>query len=150
MIAKLKQFLLSHNQAPTAEEKVYQLRLAAASILVEVIYADETITEEEAELLPNLLTHTLSMSTTDAAQLIAEAKQAQGNATSLYEFTAEINAQFSVEQKQSLLLAMWQLAYADGQLSQYEDQIIRRTADLLYLKHSELIQMRNLAMANSQ
>ena len=150
MIAKLKQFLLSHNQAPTAEEKAYQLRLAAASLLVEVVYADETTTEEEAELLPNLLTHTLSMSATDAAQLIAEAKQAQGNATSLYEFTAEINAQFSVEQKQSLLLAMWQLAYADGQLSQYEDQIIRRTADLLYLKHSELIQMRNLAMANSQ
>lgn len=41
---------------------------------------------------------------------------------------------------------MWTLAYADGNLCRYEDQIIRRTAELLYLKHSELIQLRNAAI----
>lgn len=146
MIAKLKRFIQSHTQAVSPEDKAHQLKLAAASMLLEVVFADETLAPEEMALLPKLLTDTLSMTDDDANALIDDAKQVQGNATSLFEFTSAINAEFSLEQKQQLLLAMWQLAYADGQLSQYEDQIIRRTADLLYLKHSELIQMRNLAM----
>ncbi|MDH0450515.1 TerB family tellurite resistance protein [Shewanella sp. GD04112] len=150
MIAKLKRFLQSHTQAISPEEKAHQLKLAAASMLLEVVFADETLAVEEMALLPTLLTETLSMPAQEANELIEEAKKAQGNATSLFEFTNTINAEFSLEQKQQLLLAMWQLAYADGQLSQYEDQIIRRTADLLYLKHSELIQMRNQAIEATQ
>lgn len=146
MIAKLKRFLQSHTHAISPEEKAHQLKLAAASMLLEVVFADETLAAEERTLLPKLLTETLSMSVQDANDLIEEAKKVQGNATSLFEFTNTINTEFSLDQKQQLLLAMWQLAYADGQLSQYEDQIIRRTADLLYLKHSELIQMRNQAI----
>lgn len=147
MIAKLRRFIQAHTQAVSPEDKAHQLKLAAASMLLEVVFADETLTPQEAELLPQLLTETLSMSKENAQALIDEAKSVQGNAISLFEFTSAINAEYSLEQKQQLLLAMWQLAYADGQLSQYEDQIIRRTADLLYLKHSELIQMRNLAIA---
>lgn len=146
MIARLRRFIQSHTQAISPEDKAHQLKLAAVSMLLEVIFADETLAPEEMALLPKLLIETLSMSEQDANALIDEAKQAQGNATSLFEFTHAINTEFSLAQKQQLLLAMWQLAYADGQLSQYEDQIIRRTADLLYLKHSELIQMRNLAI----
>jgi uncharacterized tellurite resistance protein B-like protein len=147
MIAKLRRFFEAHTQAVSPEDKAHQLKLAAASMLLEVVFADDTLTAEEEALLPKLLTETLSMSEADARILIDEAKSVQGSATSLFEFTSAINAEFSLAQKQQLLLAMWQLAYADGQLSQYEDQIIRRTADLLYLKHSELIQMRNLAIA---
>ncbi|MPY26749.1 TerB family tellurite resistance protein [Shewanella psychropiezotolerans] len=146
MLAKLKQFLTSHSQAVTPEEKARQLNLAAVSLLLEVIYADETLSEEEAQLLPQLMTKALSLTQAETEALIDEAKKIQGDSISLYEFTKEINEQCDVEQKQKLILAMWKLAYADGQLCQYEDQIIRRTADLLYLKHSELIQMRNLAM----
>lgn len=147
MIAKLKQFLQLHSHATTPEEKARQLNLAAASMLLEVVYADDSLADEEAALLPELLTQTLAIPTDDAKQLLDDATKRQGEATSLFEFTNEINTQFSLEQKQELILAMWKLAYADGNLSQYEDQIIRRTADLLYLKHSELIQMRNIAIA---
>ena len=146
MLAKLKQFLTSHSQAVTPEEKNRQLNLAAVSLLLEVVFADETLSEEEARMLPQLMTKTLSLTQAEAEALIDEAKKIQGDSISLYEFTKEINEQCDVEQKQKLILAMWKIAYADGQLCQYEDQIIRRTADLLYLKHSELIQMRNLAM----
>ncbi|MBL4815886.1 TerB family tellurite resistance protein [Shewanella sp.] len=146
MLAKLKQFLTSHSQAVTPEEKARQLNLAAVSLLLEVIFADETLSEEEAKLLPQLMTKALSLTQAETEELIEEAKKIQGDSISLYEFTKEINEQCDIEQKQKLILAMWKLAYADGQLCQYEDQIIRRTADLLYLKHSELIKMRNLAM----
>ena len=148
MIATLRKFLTSHAQAATPEEQAHQLNLAAVSLLLEVVFADETLSNEEAQLLPSMLTEALSLTHSEAEELVTEATKIQGDSTSLYEFTNEINQQFSVEQKQKLILAMWKLAYADGQLCQYEDQIIRRTAELLYLKHSELIQMRNIAMEN--
>lgn len=146
MIAKLKQFIQARTQAISPEDKVHQLNMAAATLLLEVVYADETLSDAEVALLPQMLINTLNIDVATANELIAEAKTVRGNATSLFEFTAEINDQFSLDEKQQLLLAMWRLAYADGELSQYEDQIIRRCADLLYLKHSELIQMRNIAM----
>ncbi|WP_445775720.1 tellurite resistance TerB family protein [Shewanella sp.] len=149
MIAKLKQFIQSHTQSNSPEEKAQHLNLAAATLLLEVVYADESLADAEAALLPEILINTLSINPEQAKSLIDEAKQARHDAISLFEFTAEINAQFSLEDKQSLLLSMWRLAYADGELSQFEDQIIRRTADLLYLKHSELIQMRNIAIEQS-
>ena len=148
MIATLKKFLTSHAQTATPEELTYHLNLAAASLLLEVVFADETLSDEEAKLLPSMLTEALDLSQSEAEGLVEEATKIQGNSTSLYEFTNEINQQCSIEQKQKLILAMWKLAYADGQLCRYEDQIIRRTAELLYLKHSELIQMRNVAMEN--
>ncbi len=146
MLAKLRQFLSSHSQAVSEEEKAHQLKLAAVCLLLEVVFADETLEDEEASLLPELLTTSLSLTVAQANELIIEAKKIQGNSTSLYEFTKEINDQCSVEQKQKLILSMWKMAYADGQLCQYEDQIIRRVSELLYLKHSELIQMRNKAI----
>ena len=82
--------------------------------------------------------------------MIQDATVSQSNSTSLYEFTQAINDNFDIEQKQQLILAMWRLAYADGHLCQYEDQMIRRTSELLYLRHSELIQMRNLAIETQQ
>ncbi|MGI2261126.1 TerB family tellurite resistance protein [Shewanella sp. GXUN23E] len=147
MIAKLKQFLTAHLHAQTPEEKQRHLDLAAASMLLEVVYADDVLSAEEDNLLPKVMQQTLGLTEQDASELIAEARGHQQQATSLYEFTNEINDAFTLEQKQKLVLAMWQLAYADGKLCQYEDQIIRRMSDLLYLKHSELIQLRNRAMA---
>ncbi|MCL1038935.1 TerB family tellurite resistance protein [Shewanella submarina] len=146
MIAKLKQFLNAHMHAETPEEKQRNLDLAAASMLLEVVYADEVLSPEEEQLLPKVMQETLGLSQEDSRDLLMTAKTRQKEATSLYEFTNEVNDAFTLDQKQNLVLAMWQLAYADGQLCQYEDQIIRRMSDLLYLKHSELIQLRNRAM----
>ncbi|KFZ37653.1 tellurium resistance terB-like protein subgroup 2 [Shewanella mangrovi] len=146
MIAQLKQFLRELQDTPSPEEQAHQLKLAAACMLMEVVFADEQMSGAEAAILPELLEKTLQIGSAEADALVAEATQRGQNATSLFEFTSIINDNFSVEQKQQLVLAMWQIAYADGQLCRYEDQIIRRCSDLLYLKHSELIQLRNQAM----
>ncbi|NKF49154.1 TerB family tellurite resistance protein [Shewanella sp. WXL01] len=146
MIAKLKQFFANPSPSLTPEQQTAQLNLAAAALLLEVVYADEQVASDETALLPSLLTDTLDLTEADATELVNEAKQARHDATSLYEFTGLINESFDLNQRQQLILAMWRVAYADGELCRYEDQIIRRTADLLYLKHSELIKLRNIAM----
>ncbi len=44
--------------------------------------------------------------------------------------------------------AMWEMAYADGDLNKYEDHIIRKVADLIYVPHSEFIRTKSLVKAS--
>ncbi|QSX37118.1 tellurite resistance TerB family protein [Shewanella sedimentimangrovi] len=147
MIAALKNLLNAKwQQAGQPEEDI---GLAAAVMLVEVVLADDELSQTESRLLPELLMELLEINETAANQLIADAKLHHQSATSLFEFTDKLNHRFDLQQKQALLLAMWRLAFADGKLCRYEEQIIRKSADLLHLRHSEVIQLRNRVLAET-
>ncbi|QSX29939.1 tellurite resistance TerB family protein [Shewanella cyperi] len=147
MIAVLKNLLNAKwQQAGQPEEDI---GLAAAVMLVEVVLADDELSQTESRLLPELLMELLEINETAANQLIVDAKLHHQNATSLFEFTDKLNHRFDLQQKQALLLAMWRLAFADGKLCRYEEQIIRKSADLLHLRHSEVIQLRNSVLAET-
>jgi uncharacterized tellurite resistance protein B-like protein len=140
MIAALKKLLKQQLGEPG---KSLSRQEAAAALLIEVVLADESLSGQEQQLLPGIIANLTGTSAAEARELIQSAMTRHEQAVSLFEYTDLINREFSLQDKQALILAMWQLAFADGELCQYEEQIIRKTADLLYLKHSELIQLRN-------
>ncbi|MCH4295213.1 TerB family tellurite resistance protein [Shewanella sp. 3B26] len=140
MIAALKKLLKQQLGEPG---KLLSRQEAAAALLIEVVLADESLSGQEQTLLPGIIANLTGASAAEASELIQSAMARHEEAVSLFEYTDLINREFSLQDKQALILAMWQLAFADGELCQYEEQIIRKTADLLYLKHSELIQLRN-------
>jgi uncharacterized tellurite resistance protein B-like protein len=43
---------------------------------------------------------------------------------------------------------MWELAFADGDLSKYEEYVIRKVADLIYVSHSEFIRAKTVVKQN--
>ena len=140
MIAALKKLLKQQLGEPG---KSLSRQEAAAALLIEVVLADESLSGQEQTLLPGIIANLTGTSAAEARELIQSAMTRHEQAVSLFEYTDLINREFSLQDKQALILAMWQLAFADGELCQYEEQIIRKTADLLYLKHSDLIQLRN-------
>jgi len=73
-------------------------------------------------------------------ELLALAKDTAVHATSLYEFTSLINDYFDEQEKFQVIKAMWQVAFADGRIDRYEEHIIRRAADLLYVEHHRFIE----------
>ena len=58
---------------------------------------------------------------------------------SLHQFTRLVNDNYNPEQKLALIESMWKVAFADGELDKYEDYLIRKVADLIYVSHSEFI-----------
>ena len=40
---------------------------------------------------------------------------------------------------------LWRVAWADGRIDRYEEQILRRVADLIHLRHGEFIQAKHAA-----
>jgi uncharacterized tellurite resistance protein B-like protein len=72
-------------------------------------------------------------------EVIALAEGEARRATSLYEFTSLINADYSYAERVELVESLWEVAYADQHLDRYEDHLVRKGADLIHVRHSDFI-----------
>ena len=138
MIDKIKNFF-SKNVLEAETETTSPDQLATAALLIEVMVIDGDLDDQEMQAIAGTLSNMLHLSKEQIDQLIELSKEEVAEATSLYQFTKEINEHFDIEKKLSLMTAMWRVAFADGHLDKYEENIIRRVADLLHIRHSEYI-----------
>ena len=144
MIDKIKTFFSKNVLEPEAEITSPD-QLAAAALLIEVMVIDGDLDDQEMQAIAGTLSNKLHLSKEQIDQLIELSKEEVADATSLYQFTKEINEHFDIEKKLSLMTAMWRVAFADGHLDKYEENIIRRVADLLHIRHSEYIRCKTNA-----
>ena len=98
------------------------------------------------EKLEQLLSTALKLGKDEVHELVTDASERVEEATSLYEFTRVINANYSADQKLELISAMWGVAYTDGDLNKYEEHLIRQVADLTYIPHSDYIHCKLAAL----
>lgn len=149
MLNRLSRFIERHLQSggdsPAFTDR--QKQLAVSALLVEIAMADHHFSELEANKLNQLLAQKFSLSANESADLIDLAKTESHDATSLHQFTQIVNTQCSASDKFRLIVAMWEMAYADGNLDKYEDYMIRKVADLIYVPHSEFIRAKSLVKA---
>ena len=138
MISKIKGFF-AKNVLEAEDAAVKTEQLAAAALLVEVMVIDGNLDEQELKSISQTLCQILALSGEQVDELIRLSRDEVAEATSLYQFTREINTHFNAEQKMNLLTAMWRVAFADGYLDKHEESIIRRVADLLHILHSDYI-----------
>ena len=140
MISSLKALFESRPEAGEDEASIAErCRLAAAALLIETARADFIQDAGEQSAMEKLLTKALDLSTDAVHGLIEQASQRVDEATSLYEFTRVINDHYTPAQKQLLITGMWRVAYTDGDLDKYEEHLIRRVAELIYVPHADYI-----------
>ncbi len=141
MIDALKKlFETPPSESPAVQQ--HRLRLAAAALLIETARADFSEDEAEHQALRELLCSTLELTQAEVARLLEQASNRLDQATSLYEFTRVINDCYSPAQKLQLISAMWQVAYADGNLDKYEEHLIRQVAELTFVPHQDYIRVK--------
>ncbi len=116
---------------------------AIACLLYEVAGADHDISEQEQEIKHQLIKKLLNVDDAQAQELLDQAAQINKNAASLYEFTSQLR-ELSREARFELIKAMWQVAHSDGKIDPLEDAVIRKTAELIYVDHSEFIRAKLL------
>lgn len=118
------------------------LNYATALLLFEVAKADYSLDNAELQSMKKALIEVLIISAETADKLLTTAQTHSDTNTSLQPFTRLINDEFGVEQKKRLMKAMWEIAYADGNLDKYEEHYLRKVAELLYIPHSQFIQQK--------
>lgn len=119
--------------------------LSAIALLLEVSLADEIMDISEVKTLKDVLLKEFDVDQTKIDDLISNAKKNQNSSTSLYEFTRKINDDYKFEDKKNLILSMWKIAFADGNIDKYEEYVIRKVSDLIYISHPDFIESKQLA-----
>lgn len=130
-----KLFTQMHHGSNVEVHTETDVRIISAALLVEIATADQKIDQRERSTLIALLQRHYQLDLKSAQELVEHALEARQNATSLYEFTQIVNEQFNQQNKYTLVLQMWQVAFADGDIGALEEHLIRRVAELIYLPH---------------
>ncbi|WP_333913288.1 tellurite resistance TerB family protein [Vibrio coralliirubri] len=112
--------------------------IAIASLLCEVAGADHQINESERVAKLQLLQRLLDLDEEQAKVLLVQAEPKVEQSVSLYDFTSQLR-DLSQPVRIDLIKAMWEVAHADGEIDPIEDSVIRKTAELLYVDHSDFI-----------
>lgn len=119
-----------------------ELRMAAVVLLVEVMMADHRIDDSEKRQLHRSTMEFLAINPEESVELIDQAIQQHDDLVSLYDLTRVINLHFGLDRKIELLAHMWRIAYSDQQWDKYEEYLIRKVADLLYISNKDFVHVR--------
>ncbi len=126
------------------EEASELSHLAATALLLELSKSDNNVDDVELNKILDIAKMKFKLSEQDASKLLEEAEQKNAESTSLYEFTEIINQSFDPAAKFELIKNMWTVAYADQTIDRYEDHLIRKVADLIYVSHSDFIRAKHI------
>jgi uncharacterized tellurite resistance protein B-like protein len=139
MVSFIHDFLFRRKgEAPDGEpHEQAELRLAAAALLVEAAKLDGAFDDAERARVAALLNERFGMEPADIAVLIEAAEEETDLAGGLYGFTKEVRSNFDHEERVSMIEMLWDVAYADGTLHDFESNMLRRVAGLLYVTDRE-------------
>ena len=149
MLSSIKHFF-KERIVESEDETSLNEHLAVAALLVEVMIIDGDLADAELNTVTKSLGQLLDIEENDLHDLIELSKKEVSAATSLYQFTRQINESYSIDKKLQLMTTLWRVAYADGKLDKYEENIIRRIADLIHIRHSEYIKCKVTARQPDQ
>ena len=139
MLKSIQNIFKRKENESAVDSKKSEQELTYAALLIEVINSDNKFDDRERDKLLEILSSKLDIQKEELDNFTELAQKKSEDSTSLYEFTREINDQYEYEEKVSLITDLWGIAYSDGQLDKYEDYVIRKIADLIYVSHTDFI-----------
>src|SRR5205807_3104704 len=146
MLGGLRQFIADVVSPHAHDNRSFDdsgYRLAATALLIHVISLDGEPSDAEKRKLHSLIESRFGLDPGSADQLIASATLVEGEAVDLYHFTSVIMRSVNEEGRLRIVEMMWELVYADGQVSEFEDNVVWRAADLLGISSRDRIDLKH-------
>lgn len=140
MLNKLNNFLSTIIAPASVENRTeHTLQLATAVLLIEVMRSDAESTDEEQAAILKILKKRFNLPDAEVARLSELGHRAAKSANDLRQFTSLINRELESPEKVRIIEYLWQIAYADRQISAHENHLMRRIADLLHISHGDYV-----------
>jgi uncharacterized tellurite resistance protein B-like protein len=132
-------------QQNAQQKPEFEIELIGAVLAYEIARSDGDISDSELSLLiEETKKIALEVNKTDE-EILSIIETYSKNSVSFHEFIADINNDFSKEEKLSLISFLWDVAYADSKLDVDEERLIRRIADLIRIKDIEVLKLKDRA-----
>ncbi|MBT3359769.1 MAG: TerB family tellurite resistance protein [Rhodospirillales bacterium] len=148
MISGLKSLLFGDGDGEGSKASgESELHLAAAALLVEAATMDGTFADAERETIGHVLRAHFNLEADAAEALIEKADAAVAQSVQILGFTKVIKDSLEPEERASIMEMLWEVAYADGELHDFEANLVRRVAGLLYVSDRESGEVRKRVLA---
>ena len=145
MLSRLQSFFRERMEPGADTDPGHRRHLAAAALLIEIARADFDFDDDEQAAIRGVLRDTLSLAEAEIDELVDLAAEESRDATSLHQFTRLVNESHDIDEKRRLMEDLWRVAYADGRIDRYEEQLLRRIAELIHLRHAEFMKAKHAA-----
>ncbi|NJO55272.1 MAG: TerB family tellurite resistance protein [Rhodospirillales bacterium] len=132
MLDKLRA-LLGRGQGAANPSAIDDLTLSAAALLIYGARLDGTVDDDEMSTVRELLSKRFELSDAATEALIADADEKARGTVDLYSLTRDIKDALSPEDRIGVIEMLWAVIYADRKVSDYETNLVRRVAGLLYV-----------------
>jgi uncharacterized tellurite resistance protein B-like protein len=150
MFGSLKTFISSlvADARPRSQFESSGRRLATAALLTRVATVDSEMSEARRGKLHAVLKSAFGLDDLAAMELIDDAAAADRSAVDLYHFTRQLNEVLDDEGRRQVVRMMWEIICVDGSVSEFEDNIVWRAADLLGVSSRQRLELRQRIAAD--
>ncbi|MGE5503706.1 MAG: TerB family tellurite resistance protein [Actinomycetota bacterium] len=124
-----------------------RVRVACAALLAEAALLDGRFDPAEATRIEALLAGRFGLGADEAATLAAVGRRQAEDATQLLGFTRVLKDALAPDERVRVIEMLWEVAYADGVLHDYEANLVRRVSGLLFVPDHDAGEARKRAMA---
>ena len=151
MFQLFKQLLERSGTEPVADcpalKLVSEAQLMSVVLMLEVAAADFQDASAEHDEVLSYLTREYRLTPTDAEVVFRRAKELSSDSVCLHRFTSKMK-DLSYPERLDLMEQLWRIAYHDGELDPHEETMLRKIADLLFIRHSDYIQCKLAVQSN--
>lgn len=140
MIEALKAFLLGADR--TTIPRADAAQVAVVALLIRAATADADFSQAEREKIRAIAAAHFHLSADELTNLIAKAEADEAKTMDLYRWAQTIKQNYSEDERIGLIEKLWEVVYADGKLDDYEANLLRRVAGLIYVPDRESGQAR--------
>ena len=120
----------------TQEKKNEDLDILSG-LMIEAAYTDGSISEDEINKISSSLINIFKENPKLVEESLSKALENKDNTRSLYFYTSKLNKSFSNEKKILLIEVLWEVILSDNKIHDFETNLIRRLAGLLYISDVE-------------
>ena len=125
------------------------LQDACCGLLMEVARLDADKAAQKHQLVAEVMREQFSLADEVVSRMIEDASRPEHRLTSYFKPVRLINKRFDLERKTRFIEQLWRIAVVDGDIDMYEDHLVRKFADLLYVSHTDFILAKDRVQASN-
>ena len=108
-----------------------------AGLMIEAANTDGVISKDEVNKISFSLINVFKENPENVESALSKALDDKDNSYSLHFYTSKLNKSFSHEKKLLLIEVLWEIILSDNELHDFESNLLRRLAGLLYISDIE-------------
>ena len=108
-----------------------------SGLMIEAANIDGQITQEELNKISYSLINIFKEDPKLVEESLIKAFENKDNSRSLYFYTSKLNKSYTDEKKIQLIEVLWEIILADNEVHDFETNLLRRLAGLLYISDVE-------------